>query len=143
MHIASRLCRLERVYCSNPYALAFDGVDDSADCGNNEILNITDKITIEAWVQHNTGIPNTWEDMVMKGNETYGFQFYEDEGFFTFHLTSGVWRNLSSNTRPVSGEWFQLPGRTMAIHRKYMSMGISRTLPTGLEKSKPTQAILS
>ena len=33
------------------YALIFDGVDDYVDCGNNPSLNITDAITIEAWVK--------------------------------------------------------------------------------------------
>ena len=32
------------------YALRFDGVDDHVDCGNPEILNIHDVISIEAWV---------------------------------------------------------------------------------------------
>jgi len=32
-------------------ALSFDGVDDYVDCGNDESLNITDEITIEAWVK--------------------------------------------------------------------------------------------
>ena len=34
-------------------ALSFDGVDDYVDCGNDESLNITDEITIEAWVKLN------------------------------------------------------------------------------------------
>ena len=33
-------------------ALAFDGTDDFIDCGNDESLNITDAITIEAWVKY-------------------------------------------------------------------------------------------
>ena len=32
------------------YALDFDGTDDYVDCGNNPSLNITDAITIEAWI---------------------------------------------------------------------------------------------
>jgi hypothetical protein len=32
-------------------ALQFDGVDDYVDCGSNESLDITDAITIEAWVK--------------------------------------------------------------------------------------------
>ena len=32
-------------------ALSFDGSNDYVDCGNDESLNITDKITIEAWVK--------------------------------------------------------------------------------------------
>jgi len=33
------------------YGLKFDGSDDYVDCGNDESLNITDEITIEAWVK--------------------------------------------------------------------------------------------
>ena len=33
------------------YALRFNGVDAYVDCGSGEILNITDKITIEAWIK--------------------------------------------------------------------------------------------
>ena len=32
-------------------ALSFDGTDDYVDCGNNESLNITNAITIEAWAK--------------------------------------------------------------------------------------------
>ena len=32
-------------------ALEFDGVDDYVDCGNDDSLDITDTITIEAWVK--------------------------------------------------------------------------------------------
>ena len=37
--------------------LKFDGVDGYVDCGNNASLNITDTITIEAWVK--TTIPSS------------------------------------------------------------------------------------
>jgi len=33
------------------WTLSFDGVDDYCDCGNDESLDITDAITIEAWVK--------------------------------------------------------------------------------------------
>jgi prepilin-type N-terminal cleavage/methylation domain-containing protein len=33
------------------YALSFDGVDDYINCGNDESLNITNAITVEAWVK--------------------------------------------------------------------------------------------
>jgi len=36
-------------------ALQFDGKDDYVDCGNDESLNITEAITIEAWVRHDEG----------------------------------------------------------------------------------------
>ena len=38
-----------------PFGLKFDGEDDYVDCGDDESLQITDAITIEAWVKHNYG----------------------------------------------------------------------------------------
>ena len=32
---------------------SFDGVDDYIDCGNDESLDITDEITISAWIYDN------------------------------------------------------------------------------------------
>lgn len=91
-------------------AYSFDGVDDYIDCGNNTILDITDSITVSAWIKHDTGEPGSWEDILMKGNATYGFQFYSSEGYFTFHLTSDGWRNLSSNIKPAPGVWYHIVG---------------------------------
>jgi len=31
-------------------ALEFDGTDDNIDCGNDDSLNITDEITLSAWI---------------------------------------------------------------------------------------------
>jgi len=35
-------------------ALEFDGVNDMVNCGNDESLNITDRITVEAWIKPGT-----------------------------------------------------------------------------------------
>jgi len=44
----------------------FDGTDDYVDCGSDESLNITDAITIEAWVKPNGADENGY--IVVKGN---------------------------------------------------------------------------
>jgi len=52
-------------------ALQFDGTDDYVDCGNDESLNITDAITIEAWIK-----PTTWASYrypVSKKKDTTGY----------------------------------------------------------------------
>jgi len=36
------------------YCLSFDGVDDYVNCGADPSLNITDKLTVELWVKHDT-----------------------------------------------------------------------------------------
>ena len=58
------------------YSLSFDGWDDYAIISNENNFDITDSITISAWIKHKTGNPGMWEDMIMKGNTSYGFQFY-------------------------------------------------------------------
>ncbi|RLG81397.1 MAG: hypothetical protein DRO40_09710, partial [Thermoprotei archaeon] len=57
-------------------ALQFDGENDYVDCGSDESLNITDAITIEAWVYtrgHSAymGILNKW-DWTGGGHRSYG-----------------------------------------------------------------------
>jgi hypothetical protein len=108
-------------------AYSFDGVDDYIDCGFSNIFQITDSITISAWVKHNTGSPGIWEDMVMKGNTAYGFQFYSTDGYFTFHLRiGGVWKNLSSGIKPVAGTWYHIVGTYDGISQRVYVNGVSR-----------------
>jgi len=93
-------------------ALKFDGVNDYVTFGNKPEFQITKNITIAAWVKHNTGSPRSWEDIVMKGNTAYGFQFYSTQGYFTFHLTAagGGWKNLPSNVKPLPSVWYHVVG---------------------------------
>lgn len=91
-------------------AYAFNGSNNYLNCGNSTNLDITQSITLSAWVKHRTGTPSSWEDMFMKGNTSYGFQFYATQGFFTFHLTSNGWRNLSANIKPTAGQWYHIVG---------------------------------
>ncbi len=95
-------------------ALRFDGVDDYVSFGNGREpeFQITKSITIAAWVKHNTGSPKLWEDIVMKGNTAYGFQFYRNQGYFTFHLTANpfAWKNLPSTVKPQAGVWYHVVG---------------------------------
>ena len=89
-------------------AFSFDGSGAYADFGNGPAVNISSAVTVMAWVKHNTGSPAQWEDMVMKGNTSYGLQF--DGGGFTFHLTSGGWKNLNSGVKPAAGQWYHVAG---------------------------------
>jgi hypothetical protein len=55
-------------------ALDFDGVDDYVDCGNGASLNITDAITIEAWVKQTSA--NSYAAIVTKGQgPDYGYLY--------------------------------------------------------------------
>jgi len=53
-------------------ALSFDGVNDYVDCGNNPSLDITDEITVEAWVYIPSGVDTNYErGIINRGAEGY------------------------------------------------------------------------
>ncbi len=78
---------------------------------NHPDLQITTNLTISVWIKH-AATAGYFEDIVMKGNETYGFQFNNSTDEVLFHLKqSGYsWRNLNSNHTPVEDEWFNVVG---------------------------------
>jgi hypothetical protein len=74
-------------------------------------LQVTTNFTISVWIKHDP-IAGTYEDIVMKGNDSYGFQFNSGSDQVLFHLRQlGVgWRNLNSYHTPVADEWFNVVG---------------------------------
>ena len=74
-------------------------------------LQISTNLTISVWMKHAPSAGN-YEDIVMKGNDSYGFQFNSPSNDVLFHLKSsgGSWRNLSSGHNPVLDEWFNVTG---------------------------------
>jgi len=91
----------------NGGALQFDGKDDYVDCGNDESLNITEAITIEAWVRHDEG--GVYDGILQKGSFTSSFGKYEihttNDNKLRFIL-NGTTDNsvITSNSIPV-GLW--------------------------------------
>ena len=47
-------------------ALEFDGIDDVLECGDSEDLNLTEKVSVEAWVYHR-GLPRSNTSIIQKG----------------------------------------------------------------------------
>ena len=74
-------------------ALQFDGANDFIDCGNNESLNITDAITIEAWVKMNQ--LNDKGSITWKGDHIW--DFFEDDA----HNCFVVWFKTSDKESPT------------------------------------------
>jgi len=54
-------------------ALSFDGQDDYVNCGNDDSLNITKAISIEAWVYMKS--PGTYPAIVTKSGTNWGYIF--------------------------------------------------------------------
>ena len=84
---------------SGTTALQFDGVDDYVDCGNDESLNITDEITISAWI-YSIGEGVTWHGIISKGNgQPYALTFNRPNRYLHFETHGGPGTlNTSVNT---------------------------------------------
>ena len=97
-------------------ALSFDGVDDYVDCGNDESLNITDEITIEAWVKRAGDFPtNNIGNIVWRHN--YGARtgyrlFAYTNGRVRFAVGNGSNIYYAGTGYPLStiGEWVHVVG---------------------------------
>lgn len=69
------------------YALSFDGVNDYVDCGNRTNLDLTEAVSLEAWV--NPGALPAAEPMIVgKYYDSYGLTYYKD-GNLWFYISGG------------------------------------------------------
>jgi PKD repeat protein len=67
-------------------ALSFDGSGDYVDCGNDASLNITDSITIEAWVKTTEGNGYIVSKRVAESDHTnYKFRIYNNYLYFVYY----------------------------------------------------------
>ncbi len=89
-------------------ALEFDGADDYVDAGNDESLDITDEITLEAWINLNDITGNFDNDIILNKEgipyeiaigDTIGGGSYEYH--FTWHL-GGV----ATNAPNIGASWY-------------------------------------
>jgi hypothetical protein len=88
-------------------------------------LQITTNLSISVWMKHNA-TAGGFEDIVMKGNDTYGFQFNSGSHEVLFHLkqAGGSWRNLNSLHTPVPDQWFHIAGTYDGIIQRVFINGV-------------------
>ncbi|MCK4428979.1 MAG: LamG domain-containing protein, partial [Candidatus Aenigmarchaeota archaeon] len=95
-------------------ALDFDGTDDYVDCGNDSSLDITDAITVEAWVNFAAAPTGHWTAFVSKDegsgvNNKWVFGYMNGKTVFhvgdasadDFHVYSNEWT-------PILNQWYHL-----------------------------------
>ena len=87
-------------------ALEFDGVDDYVDCGNDASLNITDALSIEAWVYMKSA--GNYPTVVSKSGANWGyiFEFLTTTRKINLYLDGGVngWDGPAETPVPLE-EW--------------------------------------
>ena len=92
-------------------SLSFDGVDDYVDCGNDESLNITDAITIEAWVYQTSSAGR--QDIARKGYNRACFEFdvYVSDISLGYTYSNGDWECLISTSDIITlNTWHHVVG---------------------------------
>ncbi|MHC4175343.1 MAG: LamG domain-containing protein, partial [Planctomycetota bacterium] len=91
-------------------ALEFDGIDDYVDCGSDASLDITNEITIAAWVKTNDSGNSQFNPYVTKGDRTYGLK-HHSRNTMEFVIYDGYWRTTHFPVdSSFNGVWHHLAG---------------------------------
>ncbi len=92
-------------------ALRFDGVDDSINCGNDAIFDLTDEVTLAAWVNANdmgSGQDNPW---LGKGDTSYMIKNFRTGYDIEFFIYDGGWFSAHYTVDDsFNGEWHHVAG---------------------------------
>lgn len=98
--------------CPSGSALEFDGVDDYVDCGNDESLDMTDELTVSAWIKRSSF--STTGTVVGKNNGNsvtagYGLFSYTQGVEFNFY-SAGRWRRTTPRVAVTANQWHHVAG---------------------------------
>lgn len=96
----------------NGEARRFDGATSYIDCGNHSSLNITDAITIEAWVKTSDITQDKYilgKDNGIAGHRAYSIKIESSKVRFLLWDSSGTLKHLYTNVGVISNNvWFCL-----------------------------------
>ncbi|MCZ6702547.1 MAG: LamG domain-containing protein, partial [Ignavibacteria bacterium] len=85
------------------YALDFDGTNDFIDCGNSSSVNITDYITLEAWIKSDKY--KATQSIIKKNGSGSGYELSlsKDKNLFFRLNGNNLWRANSTSLYPHDG----------------------------------------
>jgi hypothetical protein len=88
-------------------ALDFDGQSAYVEIPHSDALNLTQAITIEAWVKHRGEYIYSWEAILAKGDSAYRIHFDETDQSFGLGLNGmGQYWNQQSGVVPEPDKWY-------------------------------------
>ncbi len=90
--------------------LSVDGVDSYVNCFNNVAFNITDAITLSAWVKTNDTANGEFNPYITKGDHTYGLKS-NDRDTIEFVIYDGTWITAETSVdASFNGVWHHVAG---------------------------------
>jgi hypothetical protein len=99
---------------AGPACLSFDGVDDYVDLGNGPSLQLSQEVTVAAWVKMEPGNAGTWMGIAGKlsGNTYRGFGIgrYSNNGFIFFTGSGGYYLDGVYSRPFTDSEWHHVAG---------------------------------
>ncbi|MBN1845384.1 MAG: hypothetical protein JW810_06840 [Sedimentisphaerales bacterium] len=90
-------------------ALAFDGDDDYVDCGNDPAFDLTDAISVAAWVNIRQ-VDKDWQAVVTKGDSAWRLSTAQQTQRFHFAVTGAPYQYVSGSIEVPLDEWHHVCG---------------------------------
>jgi hypothetical protein len=112
-------------------ALDFDGFDDCINCGNPEIFDINESISLLTWVKTDAAGNSADQSYVTKGDKGYALRHSGDNNI-EFRITDEI-NALSPVGSSFNGQWQHLAGTYDGSHLKLYINGELRTTTTSSE----------
>ena len=104
--------------------LEFDGLNDYVNCGSSSVFDITDEITVAAWVNIRR-VNMDWQTIVAKGDSAWRLSTAEDEMRFHFAVTGGPpWNYINGDTVVDADEWHHVCGTYDGINLRLYVDGV-------------------
>ncbi len=92
-------------------SLKLDGTDDYVDCGTAASLDITDQVTLSAWVKPTNFANSAYQTFVAKGDHAYVLQ-HTNTNLLQFCIYDGTWYSANSTavTSTMNNTWHHVAG---------------------------------
>ena len=115
-------------------ALRFDGIDDYVDCGTTATIDLTETVSLEAWIKPEK--PSTGEPLIAgKGIYAYGLTWSGSAVYF--YVSDGAWKAVSP--LPLR-RWSHVVG---TYDGKRMLLYVNGELASGFVMAEPNTPIKS